>query len=238
MNYSPLEQILFVDIETVSVYNDIEELEPRLRQHWDRKLASFRNQDEMTAADLYNEKAALYAEFGKIIVIGLGFFSMNGDKRELRLKALAGEDERQLLEEFRAIVRKFDPERLKLCAHNGRSFDFPYLSRRMLINGMSLPEVLRLSGKKPWEINHLDTMEMWRFGDYRHYASLDLLAALFDIPSSKGEIDGSNVGKVYHNDHDLAGIARYCLKDVEVTARIYLHLTEQYETSFEVVEVN
>ena len=238
MNKSSLEHILFVDIETVSVYDHIKELDPRLRVQWDRKFASFRHPEDRNPEDLYTEKAALYAEFGKIIVIGLGFFSGDNEKRELRLKALAGNDEKKLLEEFRDIVRKFDPERLKLCAHNGRSFDFPYLSRRMLINGLTLPEVLRLAGKKPWEINHLDTMELWRFGDYRHYTSLDLLAALFDIPSSKGEIDGSSVGKVYHQDHDIEGIARYCLNDVEVTARIYLRLTEQHETVFEVVYVD
>ncbi|MEJ2004240.1 MAG: 3'-5' exonuclease [Cyclobacteriaceae bacterium] len=180
-------------------------------------------------------RAALHAEFGKIIVIGLGFITGKHGRMELRLKSLAGDDEKQLLQQFIEVLKKFDPEKIQLCAHNGRSFDFPYLSRRILINELSLPDVLRLSGKKPWEINHLDTMELWRFGDYRHYTSLDLLASIFDIPTSKMDMDGSQVGNAYHEDHDLEGIARYCLKDVEVTARIYLRLTEEYEMEFDVV---
>jgi hypothetical protein len=236
MNKSSLDQILFVDIETVSGHADISALEERLRKQWERKSEFFQKSDDKNSDELYSERAAMYAEFGKIIVIGMGFYAEDG--KVLRLKALYNTDEHRLLSEFTKILKKFDPEYLQLCAHNGKSFDFPYLSRRILINGLKLPEVLRLSGKKPWEINHLDTMEMWKFGDYRHYASLDLLAALFDIPTSKSEMDGSMVGEAFYKQGDLEGIAEYCLRDVEVTARIYLHLTEQSNIEFEVVRVD
>jgi len=237
MNRGILDNILFVDIETVSIHENITGLSDRMRELWEKKF-NYMKEGGRDPAEIYEEKAALYAEFGRIIVIGLGFFTEMEGRTVLRLKALSNDSEQNLLEEFIDILRKFDPEHMKLCAHNGRNFDFPYLSRRILINGLKLPEVLRLSGKKPWEINHLDTMEMWRFGDYRHYTSLDLLAAIFDIPTSKGEMDGSQVGQAFHGQNNLEGIARYCLSDVEVTARIFLHLTEQKVENFDVMRID
>ena len=235
MNQEALRNILFIDIETVSNTRTLEELDPRLIKEWKKKAAVFQRTDDRPESDLFRDKAAIYAEFGKIIVIGMGFFAFNDGKAEFRLKALSGNNELELLDQFRKIISRFDPEKLQLCAHNGKDFDFPYISRRMLINGMKLPEVLKLSGKKPWEVQHLDTMEMWKFGDFRHYASLDLIAALFNIETSKSDLDGSMVGTTYYEEGDLNRIVQYCLNDVEVAARIYLCLTEQQDLQFDVV---
>ncbi|MCA6078465.1 3'-5' exonuclease [Fulvivirga sedimenti] len=235
MSRYPLHDILFLDIETVSSFRRMDEMDERLQKEWTRKSNYHQRLEEKSAEELYPERAGIYAEFGKIIVIGLGFFTKSPDGLIFRLKALSGENEKELLQNFRNILLRFDSEKLQLCAHNGKEFDFPYLSRRMLINGIALPDVLKLAGKKPWEVQHLDTMEMWKFGDYKHYTSLDLLAALFEIDTSKSELDGSKVGKAYYEEGDLESITRYCLNDVEVVARVYLHLTEQHDLTFDVV---
>ncbi len=218
-----LKDILFLDIETVSQSYDYNALDERIKKQWARKAAFLKKEENQTDESLFLERSGIYAEFGKIIVIGLGFFHQEGDQLQFRTKALKNDNELELLEEFRAIITKMTPD-LRLCGHNGREFDFPYLSRRMLINGISLPDALNLSGKKPWEINHLDTMDMWKFGDWKHYTSLDLLAAIFDIDSSKSDMDGSMVNQVYHKDKDLKKIAEYCLRDVVVTAKLYAKL--------------
>jgi hypothetical protein len=108
----------------------------------------------------------------------------------------------------------------------------------MLIHGIGLPEPLQIAGKKPWEVRHLDTMELWKFGDYKHYTRLELLAAIFDIESSKGDLDGSQVNATFHLEKDIEKIKIYCLKDVEVTARIYLAMNPQdLELSIEVIHL-
>lgn len=218
-----LKDILFLDIETVSQSYDYDSLDERIKKQWARKAAFLKKDENQTDEDLFLERSGIYAEFGKIIVIGLGFFHQKGDQLQFRTKALQNDNELGLLEEFRSIITKMTPD-LRLCGHNGREFDFPYLSRRMLINDLSLPDALNLSGKKPWEINHLDTMDMWKFGDWKHYTSLDLLAAIFRIESSKSGMDGSMVNQVYHKDNDLNKIADYCIRDVVVTAKLYAKL--------------
>ncbi|HNP18430.1 MAG TPA: 3'-5' exonuclease [Fulvivirga sp.] len=220
---SELRDILFLDIETVGQTNDFSALEERLKKQWARKASFLKREEGVTDEALFNERAGIYAEFGKVVVIGLGFFHQEGDQLQFRTKALADHNEHKLLEQFKALLSKMSPD-LRLCAHNGKEFDFPYLSRRMLINGISLPTVLNLSGKKPWEVNHLDTMDMWKFGDWKNYTSLDLLAAIFGIESSKTDMDGSMVNSAYYNDDGLDKIATYCLQDVVVTAKIYAKL--------------
>jgi uncharacterized protein YprB with RNaseH-like and TPR domain len=111
---------------------------------------------------------------------------------------------------------------LYLCAHNGKEFDYPYLIRRILINGLEVPSILNLSGKKPWEVNHIDTMELWKFGDYKHYTSLELLATVFGISSPKDDINGSDVGRVYWQENDLQRIVKYCQKDVVTIVNLLL----------------
>ncbi len=218
-----LRDILFLDIETVGQTNDFKLIDERLKKQWARKASFLKREEGVTDEALFNERAGIYAEFGKVVVIGLGFFHQEGDQLQFRTKALADHDENKLLEQFKALLTKMNPD-LRLCAHNGKEFDFPYLSRRMLINGISLPTVLNLSGKKPWEVNHLDTMDMWKFGDWKNYTSLDLLAAIFGIESSKTDMDGSMVNSAYYNEDALDKIATYCIQDVVVTAKIYAKL--------------
>ena len=114
-----------------------------------------------------------------------------------------------------------------LCAHNGKEFDFPFLARRILVNELPLPAILDSAGKKPWETQYLDTMELWKFGDYKHYTSLELLAALFGIPTPKDDINGADIHRVYWEDHDLERIRIYCQKDVLTIARLFLKFQQQ-----------
>jgi DNA polymerase elongation subunit (family B) len=219
-----LKDILFLDIETVGCVERYTQLSERLKTQWARKANFFKREDGQTDEDLFHEKAGIYAEFGKIIVIAVGRYVEN-EMGELGLKTkyLADHDEKKLLTEFKAMLEKLDPA-TKLCAHNGKEFDFPYMSRRMLVNGISLPSFLDFAGKRPWEIPHLDTMELWKFGDYKHYTSLDLLAAIFNIPSSKGNMDGSMVNAVYYREKELQKIAEYCVGDVVAIAQLFLKM--------------
>lgn len=218
--------ILFIDIETVACTDTYASLDDRMKVQWARKANFFRQRTEdQTDEDLFHERAGIYAEFGKIIVIAMGKFAENEKgERMLKTKHFASHDEASILQEFKTTLEKMDQGQLKLCAHNGKEFDFPYLSRRMLVQGMPLPSVLNLSGKKSWDIPHLDTLELWKFGDYKHYTSLDLLAAIFNIPTSKGELDGSKVNHVYYHEKDLKRIADYCVGDVVAVAQLFLKL--------------
>jgi predicted PolB exonuclease-like 3'-5' exonuclease len=217
--------ILFIDLETVAATPDYNSLNERLKEQWARKANFLRRNADLTDEELYHERAGIYAEFGKIICIAVGKFcdQENGDLG-LRTKVYAGDDEKELLLEFKSMIEKIDASTLRLCAHNGKEFDFPYLCRRMLINGIALPPALNLSGRKAWDVPHLDTMELWKFGDYKHFTSLDLLAAIFDIPSSKSDMDGSQVNYVYHHENNLEKISRYCRGDVVVLAQLFLKL--------------
>ena len=218
--------ILFIDIETVACTPSYDSLDERLKVQWARKASFFRQRaEEQTDEELFHERAGIYAEFGKIIVIGIGKLATNdAGERTLKTKYFANHDEAKLLTEFKTALEKMDQAQIKLCAHNGKEFDYPYLSRRMLVQGISLPAVLNLSGKKSWDIPHLDTLEMWKFGDYKHYTSLDLLATLFNIPTSKGDMDGSKVNEVYYRGKDLKKIAEYCVGDVVAVAQLFLKL--------------
>jgi hypothetical protein len=221
--------ILFLDIETVACSPVYDELSERLKAQWARKANYFRQRDnELTDEELFHERAGIYAEFGKVVVIAMGKFSVNeAGERTLRIRSMAHDDEGTLLREFCSVLGKMDQSQVRFCAHNGKEFDYPYLSRRLLVQGIPLPESLNLSGKKPWEIAHLDTLEMWKFGDYKHYTSLDLLATLFDIPTSKGDMDGSKVNEVYYREKDLKKIAEYCTSDVVVVSQLFLRLKGQ-----------
>ena len=220
-----LRDILFIDIETVASTNDYSSIDERLKTQWSRKANFFRRDTQLTDEELFHERAGIYAEFGKIVCISVGKY-VDQESGELGLKTRVYHDhnEFELLLNFKQMIEKFDAANLRLCAHNGKEFDYPYVCRRMLINSIPLPAVLNLSGKKSWEIPHLDTMELWKFGDYKHYISLDLLAALFQIPSSKDKIDGSQVNSVYYNDGDLDKISEYCRADVIVLAQLFLKL--------------
>jgi len=220
-----LRDILFLDIETVAKTFDYADLDERMKAQWARKASFLRNKADSTDESLYVERAGIYAEFGKIVCVAVGkFFDTESGDLGLKTKAYYGDDEKHLLTDFITMLDKMDPAALKLCAHNGKEFDYPYLCRRMLVNELILPPALNLMNRKPWEVQHLDTLEMWKFGDYKHYTSLDLLAAIFNIPTSKVDMDGSHVNEVYYRDKNLAMIKDYCLRDVNVLARLFLKM--------------
>jgi len=222
-----IHNILFLDIETVPVYRSFDELPDRFQSLWIKKAKFLRDTDDRTPQELY-ERAGIYAEFGKIVTIAVGYFvPQETEVLNFRIKASANHDEKALLEDFSVLLNEhFNTQKVRLCAHNGKEFDFPYIGRRMLINQLPIPEPLNLSGKKPWEVPHIDTMELWKFGDYKHFTSLDLLAALFDVESSKDDIDGSQVYKVYYQENNLERIAKYCKRDVMVLAQVFMRLNQ------------
>ncbi len=213
-----IENILFLDIETAPAYPNYDDLPDNFKKLWDKKAMRITKEDSDTPDVLY-ERAGIYSEFGKIICISVGIIKDG----EIRIKSFFGDDEKKILVDFSNMLStKFNPRSHLLCAHNGKEFDFPYIARRMLIHGVGLPEMLDIAGKKPWEISHLDTMELWKFGDYKNYTSLELLSAIFNIPTPKDDIDGSQVGEVYWKEKDLPRIVKYCQKDVLTIAQLLL----------------
>ena len=217
------EDILFIDIETVPQKADFTELPEHFQKLWDKKSVYFRDETQ-GASDVY-ERAGIYAEFGRIICISAGVIIQKNGERFYRVKSFHDADEKKLLLAFNDMLEKFtsNPGK-KLCAHNGIEFDYPYIARRTLINGLRLPRILDISGAKPWEIKDrlLDTLQMWKFGDYKNYTSLDLLCAVFDIPTPKDDIDGSQVAQTYYQEGDLDRIIRYCEKDTLALANLML----------------
>lgn len=232
-----LQNILFLDIETVSQYHEYESVPPEWQKLWDKKTESLRKNNENSSAELY-PRAAIYAEFGKIICISCGIISGSGENKKLIVKSFYGNDEVVLLQEFADMLHSWGNGRDKfLCAHNGKEFDFPYLCRRMIINNIKLPEILMIGGKKPWEITHIDTMELWKFGDYKSYTSLSLLALALGIPTPKDDIDGSMVGDVYWKEKNLERVVTYCQKDVITLARVYLRFNNESFLSDDNIEI-
>jgi uncharacterized protein YprB with RNaseH-like and TPR domain len=220
MNFN---NILFLDIETVSQYEAYGQLPEDWKELWDLKAGILiRNKEAETFESVYH-RAGIYAEFGKIICISCGCLTGSGENRKLVVKSYSGEDEKKLLADFAAMLTKWGGDAEKfLCAHNGKEFDYPYICRRMVINGVGIPEALQIAGRKPWEVRHLDTLELWKFGDYKNYTSLKLLAKVLGIPSPKEDIDGSQVNTVYWNDRDLDRIVEYCQKDVITLTQVLL----------------
>lgn len=219
-----MNNILFLDIETIPQFPSFDECPEPLKHLWIRKAENLRRLESESASDIYN-RAGIYAEFGRIICISTGILTTENGEPVLRIKSYFGDDESLLLEEFaRLLNRYFYKTDSKLCAHNGKEFDFPYIARRMVINSIKLPALLDISGKKPWEINHLDTMEMWKFGDFKSYTPLNLLAHVLGIPSPKDDIDGSQVWSVYWLENDLPRIVTYCEKDVHALVNVYLRM--------------
>ncbi len=224
-----LKSILFIDIETVPLQPSYELLTEGLQKEWLRKAKNLKisPDEDNTPAALFNERSGVFSEFAKVVCIGFGSLQLQNGGWKMRLKALASDDEKELLQDFCSMLDNFMKfySALRFCGHNIKEFDIPFLCRRMVINGMGLPLCMQLSGKKPWEISHIDTLELWRFGDYKNYTSLSLLAEVLGIPSPKNDMDGSMVGKVYWQQHDLPRIASYCLQDVLTSARVYLKLS-------------
>ena len=215
---------LFIDIETVSGSENFSSISDRMKDFWVKKAKNLANPANISFEEMYFERAALYAEFGKIIVVGLGFLFVNKQgELSLKVKTIANADEKELLVEFIDFINKtYKSRELTLVAHNGKEFDFPYLCRRMLANRLEIPKSLQLQGKKPWEIIHQDTMEMWKFGDRRSYSSLELLAELMGIEGAKIDLSGDRVNYVFYKEKDLDRIAAYCGDDVIIVAQLYL----------------
>ena len=226
LNQARLSQFLFLDIETVPKIYRFEDLDETKRKLFEKKV-KYRLNDDTTTEDLYKQ-AGIWAEFGKIIVISVGFF-VKDDGSEFRIKSFASDDETKLLQDFADLLntKYFQRKDLKLCAHNGKEFDFPYIARRMIINRISLPKQLAFYGKKPWETPFCDTMELWRFGDYKHYTSLELLTHILGIPSPKQDINGKDVARVYYEENDLERIKIYCENDVIAIAQVLLRYMEK-----------
>jgi len=217
-----IDNVLFIDIETVPQYYKFNELSSNMQNLWSDKTRFLQQRDEVDAENIY-ERAGIYAEFGKVICISVGYLHHSSGSRAFRLTSFAGDDEREVLHNFADLLNnRYGSPKFAFCGHNIKEFDIPYLCRRMLINGIKLPKMLNIAGKKPWEVNHLDTMELWKFGDFKHYTSLNLLTAIFGIPTPKDDIGGADVSRVYYEENDLDKIRKYCEKDVVAVARLLL----------------
>jgi hypothetical protein len=219
-----VENCLFIDIETVPIARSYAELNDLYQMLWKEKFFKKQEENETVDEQFFNN-AGIYAEFGKVVCISTGMFRKNpSGEQTIRIRSFAGDDEKKLLSDFAEMLNKHFSDKSKyfFCGHNINEFDIPFLCRRMLVNGIRLPAMMNLSGLKPWEIKNLDTMQLWKFGDYKNYTSLKLLAALFDIPTPKDDISGKDVGRVYWYEHDIRRISAYCQKDVLTVAQLLL----------------
>jgi 3'-5' exonuclease len=234
----PLGNILFLDIETVPQQPGYDALPEEWKELWSTKSVSLlKYHEEETKESLY-PRAGIYAEFGKIVCISCGVLQGQSEQKKIALKSFAGDNEKLLLHEFSTMLNKWSAGEMKfLCAHNGKEFDFPYLCRRMIINELPIPSILNVSGKKPWEVSHLDTMELWKFGDFKNYTSLNLLAHTLGIPTPKDDIDGSKVWEVYWKEKNIQRIVTYCQKDVITVAQVFLRMQGEPLVKEENVEI-
>jgi hypothetical protein len=220
-----LDHILFLDIETVPEEENFKLLDEE-KQYLFESKTQYQRKDEFTPEEFY-DRAGIWAEFGKIICISVGYFIIKVDVRSFRVTSFFG-DEKKILKDFSNLLNNhFNQPQHILCGHNAKEFDFPFIARRMIINQVEIPAKLNLFGKKPWEVPHLDTLELWKFGDYKHYTSMRLLTKVLQIPSPKDDIDGSEVAYVYYVDKDLDRIITYCEKDVIAVAQVFLRLRRE-----------
>lgn len=229
-----LANVLFFDVECVpqsASFFDMDDGLKVLREKKAEKLSKNLGMDDATVDELYDNRSGIYAEFGKVITISVGYFARNpeGD-RSFRVKSFSWDDEREVLEGFFDLLNThYDKNFHKLCGHNIKEFDIPYICRRATVLGMDLPTIIDPTGKKPWEINHLDTLELWKFGDRRNYTSLDLLCRVMGIDTPKDDISGEQVARVYRDEKDLERITKYCEKDVVATAKLFLKFIQSDE---------
>jgi uncharacterized protein YprB with RNaseH-like and TPR domain len=218
-----LDQLLLLDIETTPAVATFDYLPEVMQTLWQEKIAKTLPDSE-SAMEAYADRAGIYAEFGKIICISVGFFHAENGRYQLRIKSFSNDDEKIVLSSFLELINKFHAKfpRFQFAGHNIKEFDIPFICRRSVIHQLSLPLPLQLHGFKPWEMPMLDTMQLWRFGDFKNYTSLKLLTAILGIPTPKDDIDGSMVAKVYWQDKDLVRITEYCQKDVIAVAQLLL----------------
>lgn len=231
-----LHHILFLDIETVPLMPEFGLLTEKDQYRFERKT-SYQRQGKIRPADFY-KKAGIWAEFGKIICISTACLKRNETKRRISVQSFYGDNEKQILLDFKTFLQNsFNSTAHLLCAHNGKEFDFPFIARRMLINRVQLPEILNLYGKKPWEVRHLDTMELWKFGDYKHYTSLDLLSSVLGIESPKNDLNGSDIRSEYYTNNHIDRIVAYCEKDTLAVVKVYFRLIGESIEDLEVLGV-
>lgn len=218
------EKILFLDIETVPQAYRFDQLDAKSKILFEAKNR-FQISPDKSIEQIFEERGGILAEFGKIVCISVGMLHEGSQGRTIRLKSFYHDDEETLLKQFKRLLDDhYNTQYHVLCGHNSKEFDIPYICRRMLINGVALPNILQIAGKKPWEINHIDTMELWKFGDYKSYTSLSLLCHVMDIPTPKDDISGADVARVYYEDNDLERIMVYCEKDVVALIQLFLRL--------------
>lgn len=243
LSHINLYNLIFIDIETVPTHPSYNGLSDTMKELWAVKHATLKTNNE-TPEEGYLKRAGVYAEFAKVICICAGFLYLDKDKKQklLRLKTFSGHDEKELLHDFcKTIQHSFnDAERFHFCGHNIREFDVPFLCRRMLVNKVELPALFDMSGRRPWEMQDVDTLQLWKFGDYKSYTSLKLLAEILDIPTPKNDIEGKDVCRVYYEEKGLDRIAEYCRKDVVTVARLLLRFKGDPEllNDSQVVTVN
>jgi len=238
MTSSDIQNILFIDIETVPIEKNFDDLDPEFQKLWNDKHLFFRDAQELTPAQTFQLKGGIYAEFGKIVCISVGYLYEEKRKRDFRIKSFSSSNEAEILKAFTAMVKKsFNTKKNNFCGHNIKEFDIPYLCRRMLVNNIEIPKILDVSGTKPWETQFIDTLQLWKFGDYKNYTSLKLLAHLFQIQTPKDDIEGKDVAAIYWLQNDLNRISTYCQKDVLTTAQLFfkfnrIPLLEENEVTF------
>lgn len=227
INTIKLNKVLFLDIETVPQTYQFSDVDEKTKELFESKTR-FMQKDDKSYTDIYNERAGIYAEFGRIVCISVGFVVESSTGKQMRMKSFYHEDEETLLKQFKGLLEEhYNSPYHILCGHNAKEFDFPYICRRMLIHGITLPEALNIAGKKPWEINHLDTMELWKFGDFKAYTSLALLCHVFKIPTPKDDISGADVARVFYEENDLERIKVYCEKDVVALIQLFLKMRSE-----------
>ena len=228
------ENILFIDIETVSQYKKYEDMPVEHKYVWSKKYERNEYLNALNVSEAYENKAAIFAEYGKIICISVGYYHKVND--EYRIKSFADHDEKAILENFKQFCQKLK-KNFVFCGHNVKEFDVPYLCRRFLINRIAIPKLLNFQDKKPWEIELIDTLQLWKFGDYKNYTSLETLTTIFNIPTPKADIDGGQVGQVYWNENDLKRIVEYCQNDVIAVIQLYRAFHQQDLVSSEKIQI-
>lgn len=236
LEHIKLDNLLFIDIETVPAAPNFSELSNAMQELWAYKHSLVSKAENETPEDGYLMRAGVYAEFAKIICISMGYFyTEKTGKRILRLKSFSGDNEKELLSAFAELLSsKFNkPNIYQFCGHNIREFDIPFICRRMLVHQITFPKLLDKAGKKPWESQDVDTLQLWKFGDYKHYTSLKLLAELLQIPTPKDQIEGKDVCRVYWQENGLQRIVEYCQKDVATVARLILRFKGENDTLLE-----
>ena len=222
MQHISIHDMIFIDIETVSCAPNFSTLDEHWKQLWEEKIKRALP-EEVTAEEFYEQRAGVMAEFSKVVCISMGYF-VKEENLKMRVKSYYGSDEKMILQNFLKTMHRIESNSRSwhFAGHNIKEFDIPFICRRLIVNGIPVPAFLDFQNMKPWETNIIDTFQYWRFGDYKNYTSLKLLAAALGVPSPKDDLDGSMVGKTYWEENDLKRIAVYCQKDVVTVGNIIL----------------